>query len=140
MSTPTDDVVAIKTLFLRYQQTLNNSSLFLLTPLYTTDPNIPPVAMFPHSPPHMGTKAIMAAYTKLFDEVDHMVTISVEEVNVVGEGLGGEKWAFARTTCTGICRSRETGEALRDSVMQLWVLKRGEGEWRIAKYMFAQMD
>src|SRR4051812_48146648 len=96
---------AILTLFYAYQQILNTSSLPSIAQLYTTNST----CLFPQSNPIIGLPAILQAYEKLFNEVDHKVEITVDEFEIASP-----EWAFARTTCTGACVVRESGKEVSD--------------------------
>ncbi|KAF7982819.1 hypothetical protein HWV62_25759 [Athelia sp. TMB] len=124
-----DDSNLIQQLFKSYETALNTSDMALTMSLYhPTDA----VFMLPHSPPSIGRTAVQDAYEKLYALVDHMVSVTIEEVTVASP-----EWAFARTTTTGKYRVRASGKEEDDAVMQLWVLRKEGARWFVARYSFS---
>lgn len=91
------------------------------------------VLLQPDCPPSVGISNLKKSYEALFALVDHDVTFDIQEIEVVPN----TDWAFGRTICTGKCTFRDTGVVQPDAVQTLFVFKRVEGMWKIARYSFS---
>ncbi|UPL02648.1 hypothetical protein LCI18_013582 [Fusarium solani-melongenae] len=49
------------------------------------------------------------------------------------------EWAFARTTASGTKTMKATQESEPHSNQELFIMKKEEGEWKIARYAFSTM-
>jgi uncharacterized protein (TIGR02246 family) len=98
--------------------------------LYTSDGVILP----PHFTASVGTQALRDSYTRIFATVQLEIKFSIDEIVVMGP-----EWAFARTTAEGTKTMLKTGESERHANQELFIMKKEEGSWKIARYAFSTM-
>jgi uncharacterized protein (TIGR02246 family) len=124
------DAAQITTLLHRYGAVLSTHSIPEVLSIYTTDG----VIMAPGFVPAVGQAALQAAYERIFSTIRLEIEFEIDEIVVTGED-----WAFARTTAEGekFWLKKGTKEVHRNQ--ELFVLRREEGEWRIARYCFSSM-
>lgn len=138
--TATDDVTAIRALLQTYTTALHSRSVPAAVSLYMHDG----VFMAPGHAAAAGTEALQAAYTRVFAGGRLEVGFEFNEVVVMAEG-----WAFARTEARGrkvVLENREGGGGGEREVgeveaanQELFVLRKREEGWRIARYAFSSM-
>ena len=129
MSSP--DQQAITTLLKTYGSILSSRSLSDLLSIYTPDG----VLMAPGHPPAVGTQALKVSYERIFSTIKLEIEFSIDEVVVID---GGE-WAFARTTAEGRKFWLLKGNDEEHRNQELFVLRKVEGEWKVARYCFSSM-
>ncbi|KAJ4245688.1 hypothetical protein NW757_009952 [Fusarium falciforme] len=98
--------------------------------LYTSDGVILP----PHFTASAGTKALHEAYTRIFSSIELDPTFHIDEIVVMSP-----EWAFARTTASGTKTMKATQESEPHSNQELFIMKKEDGEWKIARYAFSTM-
>ena len=129
MSSP--DQQAITTLLHSYGSILASRSLPDLLSIYTPDG----VLMAPGYPPAVGTEALRTSYEKIFSTIKLEIEFNIEEIVV----MEGGEWAFARTTAEGRKFWLKQGKDERHLNQELFVLRKIEGEWKVARYCFSSM-
>lgn len=97
--------------------------------LYTPDGVIMP----PHFHPSVGTEALRASYTRIFSSIKLTITFDIDEIVQMSP-----EWAFARTTAQGTKAFIRGGEEFHSN-QELFVVRKVEGEWMIARYAFSSM-
>jgi ketosteroid isomerase-like protein len=125
------DQAAITTLLHSYGAVLSSRSLPDLLSIYTSDG----VLMAPGYPPAVGTDALKASYERIFSTIKLEIEFSIDEIVV----MDGGKWAFARTTAEGRKFWLLKGTDETHSNQEIFVLKKVDGEWEIARYCFSSM-
>lgn len=90
--------------------------------------------MAPGHAPASGQAALKASYERIFSTIRLEIEFSIDEIVVMGE-----EWAFARTTAKGIKVWIKEGREEEHRNQELFVLRREEGEWRVARYCFSSM-
>ena len=93
--------------------------------------------MSPNSTTSIGHSSIQSAYTSIFSNIKLSVTFKIHEIEVLNEEEG---WAFARTESEGTVSVKSNGAEEKERNQELFVLRREEGEWKIARYCFASMN
>jgi uncharacterized protein (TIGR02246 family) len=121
---------AITGLLKSYQQALNASDVEGVARLYTDDA----VLLAPAAPSAVGIDAVRAAYTGIFQTIDIDLTFEIAEVNVVSAD-----WAFLRSTSSGDVTVLANGAHVPSSNHELFVLHKGHGRWKIARYSFSSV-
>jgi uncharacterized protein (TIGR02246 family) len=111
-----------------YERALNASDVAGVVQLYTADA----VLMAPNAPAAIGTDAVRAAYTGIFQAIDIDLTFEVAEVNVVSP-----EWAFLRSTSNGSVVVLANGAQIPSSNQELFVLQKCQGRWKLARYSFS---
>jgi len=119
---------AITALLGRYAMALNNSDTDAVMELYTADG----VFMPQHFPSSVGAGAVRQAYENVFQAIRLKVKFHIEEAQSVSP-----EWAFARTNSAGTVLVHATGESSAEANQELFVLRKVEGEWKIARYCFS---
>ncbi|KAM0429645.1 hypothetical protein ACHAPT_006250 [Fusarium lateritium] len=113
-----------------YGAALKSGNVDQAVNLYTSDGVILP----PHFTASAGTKALHEAYTRIFSSIQLEPTFHIDEVVVMSP-----EWAFARTTASGTKTMKATQESEPHSNQELFIMKKEEGEWKIARYAFSTM-
>ncbi len=111
-----------------YERALNASDVEGVMKLYTEDG----VFMAQHHPSAVGIKQVEAAYTGVFQAIDLNVEFDIVEIEVVADD-----WAFARTNSSGTTTINATGDKVAEGNQELFVLRRIDGNWKIARYGFS---
>ena len=118
---------SIKALLNAYRDALVSSSVPDVIKLYAPDG----VVMPPTFQTQIGHDAVETWYNKCFEAITLTVTFGIKEVIVVSD-----EYAFARTTSAGTQKQNATGKTSEEGNQELFVLKKVEGEWKIARYCF----
>ncbi len=111
-----------------YERVLNASDVDGVLELYTEDG----VFMAPNNPSAVGIQQVEAAYTGAFQAIDLNVEFDIIEVEVIS----GD-WAFARTNSSGTTTINATGDKVPEGNQELFVLRKIDGDWKIARYAFS---
>jgi uncharacterized protein (TIGR02246 family) len=121
-----DDKTAITTLLRAYETALNASSASAILSLYAPDG----VFMAQSFPTAVGRSSIREAYDRIFAAITLSVEFDIIEVVLVSEA-----WAFARTASKGTTVVK-AGGGIKEANQELFVLRRVDGDWKIAMYCF----
>ena len=90
------------------------------------------VLMAEGSPPAVGLDAIKQTYDGIFKAVGLQVAFTVDEIVVLGDT------AWVRTHSSGEMNIRAAGIKVPGKSSELFIFeKQKNGEWRIARYLFA---
>lgn len=122
------DTEAIAALLGRYAEALNNSDTEAVMKLYTEDG----VFMPQHFASRVGADAVRQAYDSVFRAIQLTVKFHLEEVQPVST-----EWAFARTNSAGSLLVHATGETCAEANQELFILRKVEDDWKIARYCFS---
>ncbi len=118
----------IEALLKGYEGVLNASDVDGVLTLYTEDG----VFMAPNNPSAVGIQQVEAAYTAVFQAIDLNVEFDIIEIEVISDD-----WAFARTNSAGTTTIRATGDKVAEGNQELFVLRKVDGDWKIARYGFS---
>lgn len=122
------DKAQIEAVLKGYEHVLNASDVDGVVRLYTEDG----VFMAQHNPSAVGIQQVEAAYTAVFQAIDLNVEFDIVEVEVIADD-----WAFARTNSSGTTSSNATGDKVAEGNQELFVLRKIDGDWKIARYAFS---
>lgn len=122
------DKQAIEKMLVNYFGSLNTSNVETAVGSYTSDGVFMPTKF----PTAAGTAQLVAAYENVFKAIQLNVTVNIEEV-IVRDDI-----AFARTVSNGTTLIRTTGETVPEENREFFLLRKENGEWKIARYMFNQ--
>jgi uncharacterized protein (TIGR02246 family) len=122
------DKEAITALLARYAEALNASDTEAVMQLYTEDG----VFMPQHFPSSVGADAVRQTYDAVFHAIRLTVKFHIEEVEPVSL-----EWAFARTNSAGTVAIHATGQSSAEANQELFVLRKVESDWKIARYCFS---
>ena len=111
-----------------YFGSLNESDVKTAVGSYTADGIFMPTKF----PTATGTGQLVTAYENVFKAIQLNVTVKIEEL-IVSDDI-----AFARTLSNGTTLIHATGETNPEENREFFLLKKENGEWRIARYMFNQ--
>ncbi|GKZ34157.1 hypothetical protein AbraIFM66950_004341 [Aspergillus brasiliensis] len=126
-STDTDE---ISSLLYAYGEALKSRNVDETVALYTKDGVIMP----PHFSASAGTEALRDSYTRIFSTIQLVITFQIEEIVVMSP-----EWAFARTTAEGTKTILATQESESHANQELFILRKENGKWLIARYAFSSM-
>ncbi len=122
------DKAEIEAVLRSYERVLNASDVDGILKLYTEDG----VFMAQHNPSAVGIKQVEAAYTAAFQAIDLNVEFDIVEIEVISDD-----WAFARTNSSGTITINATGDKVNEGNQELFVLKKIDDNWKIARYCFS---
>ena len=116
-----EDVAAIKNLDSKWNTAVNAGDAAALANLHTDDA----IRMPPNQPAVVGKEAIQSSFQTIFEQFTGKLTLSPEEVEVVGD------WAFARGTYAGTRTPKAGGEPTEDNGKYLAIfLRQPDGSWK----------
>jgi uncharacterized protein (TIGR02246 family) len=118
----------ISSVLLKYQDALNASSTEAVISLYAPDG----VFMPQHFPSSVGADAVGKAYDAVFHAIQLTVTFTIAEVLQVAPD-----WAIARTSSAGTVKVHANGETSIEANQELFVFRKNQGAWQIARYCFS---
>ncbi len=116
----------IQTVLDRYETALNASDVDAVAELYADDG----VFMPSSAPTAVGIEGVRATYEFVFTQIKLNVAFTVEEI--VGDG----SIAFARTGSKGSVTVLADGTTTPEENRELFVFRKEDGVWKIARYMF----
>jgi uncharacterized protein (TIGR02246 family) len=119
---------AVAEVLARYQDALNQSDTEAVMKLYASDG----VFMPQHFPSSVGAEAVRAAYRGVFEAITLRVEFTIAEVLQLAP-----EWAMARTNSAGTTILHATGAGGPEANQELFVFRKIEGEWKIARYCFS---
>ncbi|KAK5703313.1 hypothetical protein LTR17_022222 [Elasticomyces elasticus] len=79
----------------------------------------------------VGRDAIKEWYSNCFANITLSVSFDIKEAVAVSEEYG-----FARTTSAGTQTINKTGQTSKEANQELFVMKKVEDQWKIARYCF----
>jgi ketosteroid isomerase-like protein len=131
MASANADTAAITALLHAYGAALSGGPKALpeVLSLYTSDG----VLMAPHFEAAIGTEALAESYTRILGSIKLDIVFTICEIEVSGA------WAFARTTAEGTKFWVQKGAQEKHWNQEIFVCRRVEGEWKIARYCFSSM-
>ena len=118
----------IEALLKGYEGVLNAGDVAGILELYTEDG----VFMAQHNPSAVGIQQVEAAYTAVIEAIDLNVEFDIVEIELISDD-----WAFARTNSAGTTTSNATGDKVAEGNQELFVLRKDDGDWKIARYGFS---
>lgn len=121
--------VSIRTLLATYQDALNTSDAALAASCYTRDGIFLPTTL----PTAQGT-ALHSSYASIFDVIRLNVVFTIDEV------VTTEDWAYALTRSNGTQTVLATGTEGTEANRELFIFRRENGAWKIARYMFNKAE
>ena len=119
---------AIEKMLNTYFGSLNASDVKTAVGSYTADGVFMPTKF----PTATGTKELVTAYENVFKAIQLNVTVKIEEV-ILKDDI-----AFARTLSNGTTLIHATGETVPEENREFFLLRKVNGDWKIARYMFNQ--
>ncbi len=120
---------SIEALLKSYEIALNASDTKSVLKLYAADG----VFMPSEAPTSIGQEAVEGAYNFVFSQIKLNIEFFIDEIEVTGD------LAFARTISKGTTDVLAAGITIPEENRELFVLKKVNGEWKIARYMFNKM-
>jgi uncharacterized protein (TIGR02246 family) len=122
------DRTAIAAVLMEYNSALNASSVERCLALYADDG----IFMPPYRQSAVGKAPVRGAYQKVFDTITLQVKFTVEEIVQMSP-----TWAFVRTNSAGTNKVNATGAMSAEGNQELFVFKKDDGVWKIARYSFS---
>jgi uncharacterized protein (TIGR02246 family) len=116
----------IEQLLKSYFAALNTSDAQIAVASYAKDG----VFMPTEGPTATGLEQLKAAYRHVFDTIKLNVNFKIDEIVPSGE------YAYAMTSSDGEVTLLSKGVTVPEKNRELFVLKKVDGDWKIARYMF----
>ena len=120
----------IRQLLETYERSLNSSDAELAASLYTDD-----AVFMPTTLPTATGGDMQRAYQQIFAAIGLNVTFTIDELAVTGDNT-----AYALTRSNGTQLNRATGETTAEANREIFIFRRIEGTWKIARYMFNKAE
>jgi uncharacterized protein (TIGR02246 family) len=120
----------IEQLLNKYERALNAGDVNAAVQLYTDDG----VFMAPENPAAVGTKVLRQAYAGVFQAIALKLKFQVAETKLLSP-----EWALLRTTSTGAVKILANGAEVPGSNQELFLLRKSDGQWKIARYSFSSV-
>lgn len=92
------------------------------------------VVMPPEGATYRGAEAVKGDYEGIFSAVGLDLQFEIDEVVLDGD------YGFVRSTSDGTATVLETKESAPEVNRELWVVRKVNGEWKIAFYMYNKMS
>lgn len=121
------DIEAVKTVLLSYQDALNNQSVDQAVSLYTHDG----ICMPQHAPSFIGSENVRKAYEGFFALIRFDVAFEIQEIVPMAPD-----WVFARTNSAGTKEVKGRGVG-NEANQELFIFQKANGEWKIARCCFS---
>ena len=112
----------------QYKKSTNTADAKLAASLYTEDAIMTPAGF----PTNVGNEAIFNFYSNVFSLLQLTLEFEIDQENILIES----DVAYATTTSTGTRLMRETGDSVPEINRELWIFRKIDSEWKIARYMF----
>ena len=122
--------VEIRELLSTYERSLNTSDAALAASCYTNDGIFMPTTL-----PTAAGSDIEAAYTQIFQAIKLDVAFTVDELE-----LAGNAFAYALTRSNGTATVLANGTESAEANREVFVFRREDGAWKIARYMFNKAE
>ncbi len=120
----------IRSILDRYEVALNASDVDAVLELYAADGAFMPA----NAPTAAGTTAVRAAYEHVFSTIKLDIAFSIDEI-VVDENV-----AFATTGSKGQVTILSENVTAPEENRELFVFRKIDGVWKIARYMFNKIS
>jgi uncharacterized protein (TIGR02246 family) len=114
-----------------YADALNRKDTEAIVKIYADDG----VFMAQGFPTAIGTDAIRKLYTTIFGLITLKVVFTIEEAV-----QAGEQYVWARTSSKGTNTVLADGSQSAEGNQELFVLKKVDDSWRIARYCFSTVN
>lgn len=111
-----------------YEMALNASDVDAVLDVFTADG----VFMAPNNPSAVGADALRVAYSGIFQTITFDTELHVDEVTQIAPD-----WAVVRTHSAGSVTVTAIGQRVPDANHELFVFRKEDGRWKIARYAFA---
>lgn len=120
----------IKSVIKAYEKALNGSNVGDVIKNYSQDG----VFMPSGKPTSVGRDNVIQAYKNVFNALDLNVEFHIDEIVRRGD------LAFVRTTSDGKIKFLDKNVTIKNNSRELFVMKRIDGDWKIYRYMFNEMN
>ena len=120
----------IKSVIKSYEKALNASDVDEVIKNYSDDG----VFMPSGKPTAVGRKNVITAYQHVFKALDLNVNFHIDEIIRQGD------LAFVRTTSDGKIKLLDKNITIKNNSRELFFMKRIDGDWKIYRYMFNEMN
>ncbi|WP_224994740.1 DUF4440 domain-containing protein [Cesiribacter sp. SM1] len=126
-----EDINDIRTLITSaYANAISSSDAQAVSSIFIADG----VLMAPDAPTMVGNTAIKSTYESVFDAVELDLAFTIDEIAVDGE------YGYVRSHSEGTTLIRSNGQTVPASYREIFIVKKVEGNWRIAWYLYNQPE
>ena len=123
-----DEEQAVAAVLARYGEAANRADAAAVAALWTDDG----VLMAQNAPSQVGNAAVRAAYEGMFAAIRLDIAFTVAEVKLLAPD-----WALLRSNSAGTIRVLAPGLEIPEANQELFVFRRVDGAWKIARYSFS---
>lgn len=120
------DKSEIEKLIQNYQEVLNSSDVNAIIALYTENAVLLPNA----APTADGLNQVKQTYEYVFENFTYTLKFTVLEIETIGNT------AYVRSNSSGNVHIKASGETVTDQNRELFILKKQNDTWKIARYMY----
>ncbi|TCC98312.1 SgcJ/EcaC family oxidoreductase [Pedobacter psychroterrae] len=120
------DQAAVKTVVQNYFGALNASDVNKVASYFITDG----VLLAPGAPTATGTDQLKGTFKYVFDNFTYILAVAIADVTVEGD------YAFVASTSNGSFVIKSSNQKIEDDFRETFILKRVNGQWKIARYMY----
>lgn len=122
----TNDVAQIRELLATYERSLKSSDAALATSCYTPDG-----VFMPTNLPTAEGAEVEGAYRRIFDVIRLDVSFSIDELETTSD-----QDDYALTQSSGTQTVLQSGEQTPEANREMFLFRRLDSGWKIARYMF----
>jgi len=109
-----------------YFEGLNASNTDKVVSYFTSDG----VLLAPSAPTATGSEQIKGTFQYVFDNFKYTLAVSIEKTVVEGN------YAYVSSTSKGSFVIKSSNQTVEDDYRETFILKKENGSWKIARYMY----
>jgi uncharacterized protein (TIGR02246 family) len=122
----TSEKADVEKLVKDYFAALNSSDASKVVSLFTADG----VLLAPGAPTATGSEQVKGTFQYVFDNFKYSLNVTIGEVVV------DKDYAFVASTSKGSFVIKSSNQTVEDDFRETFVLKKVNGQWKIARYMY----
>lgn len=120
------DKVAVEKLVYNYFDALNNSNTDKIVSYFTTDGEL----LAQGAPTAAGSEQVKGTFQYVFDNFQYSLKVTIGKVTISGN------YAFVSSTSKGSFVIKSSNQTVEDDFRETFILKKVNGQWKIARYMY----
>ncbi|TCC88534.1 SgcJ/EcaC family oxidoreductase [Pedobacter frigiditerrae] len=120
------DQASVKTVVQNYFDALNASDVNKVVSYFTAEG----VLLAPGAPTATGTEQLKGTFKYVFDNFTYTLAFAIADLTVEGD------YAFVASTSKGSFVIKSSNQKNEDDFRETFILKRVNGQWKIARYMY----
>jgi uncharacterized protein (TIGR02246 family) len=120
------DKAVVETVVNNYFAALNASDASKVVSYFTTNG----VLLAPGAPTATGSEQLKGTFQYVFDNFKYTLKVTIGEVTLAGN------YAFVSSTSKGSYVIKSNNQTVEDEFRETFILKKVNGDWMIARYMY----